>query len=370
MKFSSLLPFALCLAMTASCSSETLSAIGELPELAGRNSYVEAPDTDTMTNTLNEDLYNALSNYENTVEYPYTVPTSVIDDVLERIEDSYPDIFWINGYSLGTYGSERSDCEVYVIVLNDIPADQLRTMHQQLLDKADSIITQIPPDYDDYQKVLYVHDYLIKNCKYCSEGASSETNGTWGTAYGCLIEESAVCQGYSEAFLLLMNRMGIDAGVCTGKSTRGGHAWNYVKIDGKYYWLDITWDDPETENGTALISHEYFLINDDMLQRSRLLDDDQLFVPTCDSLDSNFFVRNNSYLTEYNIDLVRKAFETQGTSSESYELMFADYDTYQTAMECLFTNGEIWDVGDLLKAEESVSYYTNESLYTINIPNL
>ena len=367
MKLTFLIPLIFFIGFAASCSD-----IGSYLSEAGssQEQTTEAvPDEATIINTLNEDIFNTLSTYQTRLEYPYFVSMKTIEEAVQRIQKRSPDIFWLNGYSMTTYSSSDSRLEIDFNILDNMSIDTVKAMHKELIDKAESIIAGIPEDSDTYEKILYIHDYLVLNCEYCTEGAESPLNGIWGTAYGCLVNGSATCQGYSEAFLLLMNQLGIEAGICSGISDTTTHAWNYVKVDGKYYWLDVTWDDPATDSEVSLLTHDYFLINDDMLSRSRILSKEQLFVPTCDCLDNNYFVRNNSYLTEYSIDLVRQAFETQGTSGDCYELMFADSETYQTAIECLFTNGEIWDVGDLLNAEESVSYFTNDTLYILNISN-
>ena len=60
----------------------------------------------------------------------------------------------------------------------------------------------------------------------------------------------------------------IESGICTGSN----HAWNYVKVDGKYYWLDVTWDDLDSHATGYQAEHTYFLVNSDMLLRSRNID--------------------------------------------------------------------------------------------------
>lgn len=369
MKLSFIITLALCCAAITSCSNEPESS-----------RYVYDPSTDPAHSTterhiktIENELFDLLDNYNSVLDYPYDVSTYKIDKTIEDIENENPDIFWLDGYSITTYGHSKYGCEIEFMILDDLSPEQCRQMRQELNSTADSIISQIPPDSDDYEKILFVHDYIVDHCEYDHDGADSDDNGIWGTAYGCLVNGSAICQGYSEAFLLLMNRLGIEAGICSGKTFdtdegSGGHAWNYVKIDDEYYWLDVTWDDPTT-NSEPMLSHDYFLINDDILSKTRTIDSDQDFIPECTSLDNNYFVRNNAYMTEYDLDLIRQAFETQGTSSQRYELMFADTETYQYAVDMLFEGGDIWELSDLLTIDDSISYSTSDELNIINICN-
>lgn len=80
------------------------------------------------------------------------------------------------------------------------------------------------------------------------------------TAYGALVEGDAVCQGYALAYKLLLDKCGIDSVLVT--SNEMGHAWNLVKLDGSWYHVDVTWDDP-TPNVEGGGTHKNFLRSDE-----------------------------------------------------------------------------------------------------------
>ena len=121
--------------------------------------------------------------------------------------------------------------------------------------KADSILKKIiKAGMSDKAKMKAIHDYLIKNCNYdmsafpyIKVGGKTYYNKSIsgyynGTAYGALIEKKAICGGYSNAFNLLARKAGIQSIKIT--SSVMTHAWNMVKLDGKYKYIDVTWDDP------------------------------------------------------------------------------------------------------------------------------
>jgi hypothetical protein len=94
----------------------------------------------------------------------------------------------------------------------------------------------------EYDKVRYVHDYIITHCDY-----DMLSNGP----YNCLFNRHACCNGYALAFQCIMEKAGIKCKYVTG----GDHAWNLVYVNGFWFNIDLTWDDLGGEN----ISYEYFL---------------------------------------------------------------------------------------------------------------
>ncbi len=113
-------------------------------------------------------------------------------------------------------------------------------------------------DMNEYEKVKALHNYLILNTKY---DATYENNAfmTPHFAISVLFEGHGVCDGYAEAFKILLNAAGIECKVMYGTTPYGNHAWNQVNIDDQWYNLDVTWDDPDNSN---LIGYDYFLKDD------------------------------------------------------------------------------------------------------------
>lgn len=105
----------------------------------------------------------------------------------------------------------------------------------------------------EFEKIRAIHNYICKNVKYEKE---ENSGNLCRTAYGALIEGRAVCQGYSVALYRLLLEAGIDNRIVFGKGIADGkeeaHAWNIVKLEGDYYYVDVTWDD-------STWSREYFL---------------------------------------------------------------------------------------------------------------
>lgn len=116
---------------------------------------------------------------------------------------------------------------------------------------------------NDYQKITYIHNYIVNNVEY---DTSYNEPGTY-TIYGALIEGKCVCEGYTKAFKYLTNAAGLKSEMMQGYATNSSgqteaHAWNCIKLDGLWYVIDVTWDDPIIiGNGIVSdsIKYRYFL---------------------------------------------------------------------------------------------------------------
>ena len=108
-----------------------------------------------------------------------------------------------------------------------------------------------------YQKAAAIYDWIAKNVRYDYDNLNDGGYMLKYTAYAAAIDKKAVCQGYANLFYRLANSAGIDCRIITGRGNSGSgwidHAWNIVQMDdGKYYCVDVTWDEGRS-------SHSYFL---------------------------------------------------------------------------------------------------------------
>ena len=106
----------------------------------------------------------------------------------------------------------------------------------------------------DYEKVCAVYDYIRDNVTYDYENLNNPDSWVQYTAYGALMNKTAVCQGYANLLYRLLLELGIDNRIVTGETLDGAHAWNIVKLGDVYYNADATWD-------AILGGHDYFLRN-------------------------------------------------------------------------------------------------------------
>lgn len=112
----------------------------------------------------------------------------------------------------------------------------------------------------DLEKALVVHDHLCETITYTEQLGRSAHD-----IEGAILEKKAVCEGYALAFKFYMNRLNIPCNVVSGMASGGPHAWNQVQIDGQWYMVDATFDDPK--NPTR-VGHDNFLVSESVLKRT------------------------------------------------------------------------------------------------------
>ena len=115
----------------------------------------------------------------------------------------------------------------------DVAAMQVKL--DQLVDQANTLCQT------DLEKVFYVHEWLVQNIAYDREHLSDDVQDDHNLR-GALLEGSAVCDGYAKTYALTLRKLGITGVLVTSKDI--GHAWNMVELDGNWYQVDCTWDDP------------------------------------------------------------------------------------------------------------------------------
>lgn len=115
----------------------------------------------------------------------------------------------------------------------------------------------------DYEKITKLHDWLVDNVEY---GTSVSGNNSYNI-YGTFVMNSVVCEGYAEGFKFLMDKIGVPCILVSGTAQNSegnteNHEWNYVQLNGKWYAIDVTWDDPIIVGGGSLtyaLRYKYFL---------------------------------------------------------------------------------------------------------------
>ncbi|MGE8037068.1 transglutaminase domain-containing protein [Lysinibacillus sp. NPDC093692] len=106
------------------------------------------------------------------------------------------------------------------------------------------------------EKVRAVNDYIVANTAY-----TDQTNSSPHSAYTVLAEHGGVCQGYALLAHSMLQKLGIETKYIVGYVGQEGHAWNLVKLDGQWYHLDTTWNDPVPDRKGA-VRYQYFLVDD------------------------------------------------------------------------------------------------------------
>ena len=254
-----------------------------LAELAAR------PETCALTpdcyswDEFNAAVKEALHNHEESFSVSIWLENQVGNDfwnyVINEFEHNGDPI--MGDYAVGRYTGGAKTCDVDA-VQKTMPDGSTKTyyvytykndfLHRttQAQEKAvDAKVNQILQELNvdgktDVEKVYAIYDYMINHIRYDYKNLDDATYMQKYTAYAALVENTSVCMGYALAFYRLALACGVDARYI--QSDPMEHAWDIVRVDGQYYYLDATWDEKVT-NDTADRPGSYFLRGTESWQR-------------------------------------------------------------------------------------------------------
>ena len=197
-----------------------------------------------------------------------------------------PQFFWMDGYSYTT-GSDGLVRSMYLNFDSDL--QQAKEKWQILQEKVLSCAEILSGIEGDYQKSLWINDYLCKNTVYDSDAQMRYT------AYGCLVDGSAVCAGYAKAAQLLFYSQDMACVYVRGDSKGERHGWNIVLLEDDWYHLDVTWNDAtfKGEDKDRPHLYSYLHVSDQLIGKDHdVYEDENCDLPDCTKMDQNYFAVN------------------------------------------------------------------------------
>lgn len=280
-------------------------------------------------------ILDGVKNFNSSINiYEYKIPTDLFGSLCSYTFFYYPELFYINPTFRYSY-SPSTGCiaEVYFSFgLTQSEYASRKTLFDKAVDEAISLTTS---EMSDLEKALTIHDYLASHAEYDSEISSGTvTSADRPASYradGILVNKVGVCQSYSMAYYYILNKLGIEIDYV--ESDTMNHIWNIVKIDGNWYHVDLTWDDPVTDN-QYYVKHSNFLLSDELLGQSHS-DYASNYECSDTSFDNSFWSnltntiacdgKGNAYYSEYNRGFVIKKYNFSSKSSSTLKSYSGEY---------------------------------------------
>ena len=309
----------------------------------------------------------------------YDADENEVIKAYKAVIEDHPEYFWLTkGYRYTkTTSGNKSDIDFKPILYGG--SEGITAKERKLKSKVGDIVSQAEDMDTVYEKVLFVHDYIVENTTYDHDAAADESNNESDTdpyfdsrtAYGCLISGRAVCSGYAAAFQYIMKELGIPCGRVSGKSVEKGelHEWNYLRIGDYNYQMDVTWDDAtisSDDEQSERVSYDYFLITTEEAELTHIINDDQN-IPECNGIEYNYYIYNNLYFDEYDFDYTAYAIKERIDSGDtSVSLKFANEYERERAYYDLIENDRVFGIDGIGR---HISYIKGNNGLTLTINN-
>lgn len=296
-----------------------------------------------------------------------------IDKCYHAVLKDHPEIFWVHNHEK-IYKTTYSDSDYCTFTPGYIYTESEISEIQNAMEAGfQEVSSLIPADASDYEKVRIVYTYVIDNTQY---QASDDDQSIAGVFW----KKEAVCAGYAGAVQYLLERIGVPCIYVDG-STQGsteGHAWNIVKLDGEYYYVDATnGDQPDFLNGNAAQLEEHKTIIYDYLcpfpeeYEKKYIRSEELTVPDCTAKDMNFYVLNQGCFDGYDWETIYDYCKMRlDNGAAVVRFKFSNQEAFAAACNELLDNGEVQNVAQYYMKQNGLGqveyhYGVLDNFYTI-----
>ena len=297
-------------------------------EAAGRPVYEQLSDKEKA---VYHALYKGISEKKTKIALPYEIGGDVYAKLYCLVEKQEPELF----YADSTYYTAQKVRDAKIVYREN--PDLIGKKEAEFNEAVQKAAANVYGMTSDYEKALRIHDYIIKNCKY----TLGDDEKYCSTAYGCLVDGKANCEGYAKAFQIIASECGLRCILITGLTDEGeNHAWNQVEISGNWRNLDVTWDDIDVEGDKRRV---YFLCSDEEFSKTHTPDDVYFKPFECSGSSNDYYIMTGSYagtLSEAE-DIIRKGV---ADGRRTIEIKFASADLHKEFRKAYLENNHIFNI--------------------------
>jgi len=236
----------------------------------------------------------------------YSTIKDEIEIALNAFFADHPEVFYINDkYEISFVDTlVIKTIKLKLSYISD-NMEEINNMKEELYCEIDNINSKLINCKNDYEKELLIHDLIAKDVTYFTYDNYEDIPNIKHTAYGALVDKSAVCDGITKAFQIVLSENSIDSVFVTGSSEGVPHAWCKVKLEDDYYNVDLTSDKAINSSDKSLVIHSYFNITDEEVSKTHTFDNN-LNLPSATATKYNYYIHNDytiSYFDSFQYEL-------------------------------------------------------------------
>lgn len=282
--------------------------------------------------------------------------------VIRYIQIDHPEICWLDTYL--AYSNPTTKIVSKVTLEYCMTQSDARRRNRKINKAIKPILKSVSPTMSDYQAVKTVYENIIRLTDYDSVGLAKSMRKSkkskvddLRSIYGVFVNKKAVCAGYARATQYLLNRIGIECVYVVGEVRHEPHAWNLIKLEDDYYYMDTTWGDHSNtkreSNYDNNIHYDYFCITTEELLLTHTILEDGLPLPECEATHCNYYVREGLFFEEYSFDKVKEVIKARLDRGErTVSLKFATEDVYDEAFRSLVEEHGVFSIISLIGADK------------------
>ena len=245
--------------------SEAFALFGKVVSTQMDNYLYDLPGIKAECNSIKDDTCKSAMTFDLSDYSFYDDDDDLMTMVISTLAD-YPELGCL--FSKVSYyymGNSNGNRITRILIKSPYESSELKEITLDYVNRLKSFINVPLKDssMSTMEKMLYVHDKIVVQADYIDDGTPYSH-----IASNILMKGQGVCQSYAGIFNNAMSMLGIDCIYVMSDS----HAWNAVRIDGLWYYVDVTWDDPVGVSDRSYTSHQYFLVKKNEFSHSHELE--------------------------------------------------------------------------------------------------
>ncbi len=359
----------LCACLVAGCAgTDLLDALGyyNTQEIsAGRSDdrYVYQTLSEQSRHTYDQ-MLEAIMNMQGSVRLS-TQDQEEVQSCYEAICADYGEIFWVGSCATRVVSLFGFPLTMYFDVDYTLTPQQVEEYQAQMQPKINEYLELLNACGSDYEKTELLYKKLIDEVGY---DARAENNQNILSVF---LGKSTVCQGYACAAQYLLQQAGLQCAVVTGTAHGEAHAWNLVRLDGDYYYLDVTWGNTSYREAEKLgdeafdgVNFAYLNLTTEELLRTH--EPQVAFeLPVCVSTADSYFVRHDLYFDHWDVDAVgERIAQAYDDGAHSISLKFSDRAGLDAACGYLIDERHF---RDYCTGIDTICYMADTDLFILNV---
>ena len=285
-----------------------------------------------------------------------TTSVAVMKKAYQAVRSDYCNFFWLKKLSYVTYTKGKQVKNIEVTPEYAMSEKRQAEIQKKIDAQAAQMLKDAPKDGSDFEKALYVYETLIREVDYDRNVKNNQN------IISVFLEHRTICQGYAYATQYLLEQLGIPTATVTGEAEGEKHAWNLIRLDGAYYYMDTTWGNSQymTQNSSRTgkyTDYSCFAMTTKELEKTHTIDRGIVF-PECTQTADDYYIHQGRYFSKWKEKEIGTIVGKAWKSGEGQvQIRFSDNKLLKQALRYFITDGHL---ADYCKGIRTIRYMQNK----------
>lgn len=269
-----------------------------------------------------------------------TIDMDIMNHAYTALCSDYGGLFWVNGYVYTRYTKGGEPVSLEFSPKYTMNKEERQRLQGEIDRVVEEWFAGISINDSDYEKAKYVYELLALKTDYVENAENSQN------IISVFIKRQTVCQGYACAVQYLLEQLGVQSMIVSGKALGEPHAWNLICLDGEYYYMDATWGNNGYRNKegveTSFIDYNYMAMTTAEMQMGHE-PDMEIDLPQCTDVLNNYYIKEGKYIEEWQPEQIGAMLAQAWEEKQVLTLRFSDDSLKEQVFQYFIRDGHVAD---------------------------